>query len=131
MVPMQTIRRKVIYLTAGFLTALLIMWLLTPYKAFIAGIILGLLVSLYNVLYLARRVRLAGESTIAAGTKKVQGTGMINRFLMAALAVIVGVKYPQVIDVRTIPLGLPICYILIVLLEFWQVKRESIPSRKG
>jgi ATP synthase protein I len=97
--PLHTIRRRVVILTAGFLALLLVLWLLTPYKKMVAGAGLGLLVSLYNVLYMARKVRLAGETTLATGSTRHRGTGMINRYLMVALAILVAFKYPMHFDV--------------------------------
>ncbi|MFC7440067.1 ATP synthase subunit I [Laceyella putida] len=129
--PLHTIRRRVVILTAGFLALLLVLWYLTPYKKMVAGTGLGLLVSLYNILYMARKVRLAGEFTVATGSTKQRGTGMINRYLMVALAILVAFKYPMHFDVRTIVVGLPICYILIILLEFWEARRLATKSRKG
>lgn len=129
--PLQPMLRRLLFLSVGLLVILLIIWLLTPYKPFIAGIALGLVTGLYNVLYTARKVRLSTERYIATGGKKAQGTGMINRFLMVTLAVIIAALRPTIFDMRTIALGLPICYILTVLLEFWQVRRESLPTKRG
>ncbi|TCW39261.1 ATP synthase I subunit [Laceyella sacchari] len=129
--PLHTIRRRVVILTAGFLALLLVLWLLTPYKKMVAGAGLGLLVSLYNVLYMARKVRQAGETTLATGSTRHRGTGMINRYLMVALAILVAFKYPMHFDVRTIVVGLPICYILIIVLEFWEVRKLRTTSGKG
>ncbi len=129
--PMKPIRRRMVGLTAGLLTVLLITWLLTPYKELALGFILGICVSLYNVLYMARRVRLAGEYAIATGSTKARGTGMINRYLMVALAILIALKNPDWVDVRAVALGVPICYIFLVLLEFWEVRRQTPPTGKG
>ncbi|SEM79985.1 ATP synthase subunit I [Lihuaxuella thermophila] len=129
--PMKPVRRRVVASTAGLLIALLITWLLTPYKDLTAGLILGVCVSLYNVLYMARRVRLAGEFAAQTGSTKARGTGMINRYLMVALAILIAMKYPDWVDVRTVALGVPVCYILLVLLEFWETRRQTSPSGKG
>lgn len=109
---LQMIRRHVINLAVGLLIPLLIMWLLTPYKPFIAGAILGILASLYNILHLARRLRITGEVAIATNGKRASGLGVINRYLMVTLAVLIIYKFPQHFDYRTFILGLPVCYIL-------------------
>jgi hypothetical protein len=129
--PMITIRRRVVFLTTGFFTILWIIWLITPHKRFVAGIFLGICVSLYNVLYLSRKVWAAGEHAIATGSTSKPGTGMINRYLMVALAIIIAIMYPKVFDVRTIPVGLPICYIIITLLGFWQERRSNYQLERG
>ncbi|RAL23320.1 ATP synthase subunit I [Thermoflavimicrobium daqui] len=109
---MQFMRRQLVILTAVFLSLLLISWFLTPYKTFIAGIALGILTAFYNVLHLARRLRLAGELAIQTDGKKMSGLGVINRFLMVTLGVIILYKFPEVFDYRGFALGLPICYFL-------------------
>ncbi|WP_124728495.1 ATP synthase subunit I [Staphylospora marina] len=128
----QAIRRRVVLLTAGILTVLLVIWTFTPHKPLIAGFILGISVSLYNTLYTAYKMQWTGEMVVSSGRNgRTRGTGMIHRFLMATLAIIIAALNPDFFDVRVVPLGLPICYILIILLELWDWLRKSTPDGKG
>jgi ATP synthase protein I len=120
---MQAIRRQVVILSAGILTLLLIMWFITPYRVFLNGVILGILVSLYNILHLGRRLHLVGKQAITTDGKRVSGLGVINRYLMVTLAIIIIAKYPQYVDYKGFILGLPICYIL-PLIVIWFIKEE-------
>jgi ATP synthase protein I len=129
--PITTIRRRVVFLTIVFLAILMIIWFFTPQKRLVAGFFLGLCVSLYNTLYMSRKVRIAGERAILTGSTRNRGTGMVNRYLMVALAIIIAIEYPGWFDVRAVPFGLPICYILIILLEFWEARRLNHQIRKG
>jgi ATP synthase protein I len=128
---LQTIHRRVVFLTAGLLAILLVIWFIAPQKRLVAGLILGISVSLYNTLYMARKVHSVGVRAAETGSVKQRGTGMIHRYLMASLAIIIAALHPDRFDVRIVPLGLPICYIMIYLLEFWQVKCKPTPSGKG
>jgi hypothetical protein len=121
----HTIRRQVLHLAVGLLILLLIIWYLTPSsQTFLAGMILGLLTGLYNILHLARRVRIVGEQVIASKGKKVRsGLGMINRFLLVALAVTIVGLYPQHFDYKGLIAGLPICYILPLAAAFTQTRK--------
>lgn len=129
--PLNTIRRQLLYVSSGLLILCLIFWLLFPYQSLIAGVMLGLCISLYNILYLTRKIRLKGEHSIVTSLKMIQGSGMLNRYLMVTLAIIIAILYPQWIDVRTVVIGLPICYILVVVLETISILRQEKSSRKG
>lgn len=121
----KTIRQRVVYLTAGLLTLLLIIWFVTPHQRIVAGIFLGLCVSLYNVLNLLWKMNAARESAIRMQSGRYQGVGMIHRYLMVALAIMIAVKFSAWIDVGAIVAGLPVCYIFLYCTEFVQVMRSS------
>jgi len=123
--PMKAIRQRVVFLTAGILFLLLIIWMITPYKKMVAGCFLGVCVSLYNVSHLATRVKLAGNYAIATGSTRHKSTGMMHRYLMVALAIIIAVSFPTWFDVRAIVAGLPVCYIMLRILGLWEVTRQS------
>ncbi|SHE97161.1 ATP synthase I chain [Seinonella peptonophila] len=128
--PFTAIRRWVIIFTTGLLALCLILWFLFPIQPFIAGVMLGLSISLYNILYLTRRIRLKCEQSILSSIR-LPGSGMFHRYLMVTLAIIIAILYRDWIDVRAVVLGLPICYILVVLLELIAVLRQGVRSRKG
>lgn len=121
---LKMIQQQVVYFTAGILTLLLAIWFIVPYQGIVAGIFLGICVSLYNVLYLAKKVRVIEENAIATKTSKYRGIGMINRFLMVAFAILLAVKFPAWFDVIAVAAGLPFCNILAVCLGFVKVRRS-------
>jgi hypothetical protein len=116
-----TIRRRVMVLTTGLLIVFLIMVFLTPYRAFFAGLLLGTSVSLYNFWYLSWKLQLVLKNALAGN--KIRGTGMINRFLVVAFAMLIAAKYPA-IDVKSVIIGLPLCYILSIFSYFTAPKEQ-------
>lgn len=112
----STIRRRVMVLTTGFLIMFLIMSFLTPYRAFFAGLLLGALVSLYNFLYLSWKLQLVVESLQTDG--RIRRTGMINRFLVVAFAILLAIKFPATFNALAVIVGLPLCYILSIFSYF-------------
>lgn len=107
----KPIYHRVVMITLMLIVTDLIFWLLTPHKRLLAGVALGLSVSMYNFLQLARRVRLAGESVIASGSAR-KGLGLTQRILMVTFAVLLAVRFPEYLDGRGIALGVPVCYFL-------------------
>lgn len=117
-----TIRRRVMVLTTGLLIVFLIMVFLTPYRAFFAGLLLGTFVSLYNFWYLSWKLQLVLKNALAGN--KIRGTGMINRFLVVAFAMLIAAKYPAAFDVKSVLIGLPLCYILSIFSYFTAPKEQ-------
>lgn len=120
----KTIRKRVVSLTTGLLTLLLIIWFMTPHQRIVAGVFLGLCVSLYNVLNLLWKIKIGRESAFHA-KPRFRGVGMIHRYLMVALAVMIAVRFPEWIEVKAIVAGLPVCYIFLYCTQFIQVIRSS------
>jgi hypothetical protein len=128
---LKKLRNQLVSFSLGVTLCLIILYLCTPYKEQIAGIWLGLGVSFYNVLFIGRKLRIAQERAILVQGRKPQGTGMLHRFAMIALAVMMAYKYPHYIDARTMVIGLPLCYIFLFVQQFVEVRREEVSLRKG
>ncbi|MCS1352287.1 ATP synthase subunit I [Mechercharimyces sp. CAU 1602] len=122
------IRRHILRYSGIILTTLVLLWIITPYKPFLAGIILGGLVSLYNVLYLARRIRIIGERVVAG--QGPAGTGLVNRILMIGFSVIMAVRFPEWIDYRSLVLGWPISYILLAVVGYLLVRHDRMDRKE-
>ncbi|WP_077614203.1 ATP synthase subunit I [Caenibacillus caldisaponilyticus] len=122
-------RRFILILSCAFYGASLLLWLFTPLKSFAAGFILGGLISLYNILYLARRVRIIHEQAAWAVPRRA-GSGFVNRVLMVAFGVILAYRFPEQIDYRGLAPGLALGYILMVIAACRYNKKERLP-REG
>lgn len=85
---------------------LFVMWALTSAKPFLAGLILGGVVSLYFFHTLARRVRLMREVTLSGNGRRV-GTGLGFRMLMVAVCLFGIAQVPEHVNVVGFLLGLP------------------------
>lgn len=124
---LPTFRRHVVVLTLGFLILALFCWFFFPYRSQIGGLIVGIAVSLYNFYYLTRKIRLKGELALSRAIR-ILGSGMVHRFLMVSLAIIIALLYPRWIDVRTVILGIPFCYILVVFVEGYALYKQGTLS---
>ena len=122
-------RRFILSLTSCILLISILLWFFIPAKSLVAGFILGGAISLYNVLYLARRVKLAGLLVISGSSRKA-GLGFFNRILMVAFAIILTYRFPEWIDYRTLILGFPLCYAMLVPASWLYVKKEKT-QREG
>ncbi len=105
-----SLRRRVMVLTAGLLIVFLVMSILTPFHTIFAGLLLGTLVSLYNFRYLDWKLQQVVKSLQQDG--RLRRTGMINRFLVVATAILVAIKFPAYFHALAVIIGLPLCYIL-------------------
>lgn len=105
-------RRLTLLLSCCVLAVLILLFLIMPAKSFLAGLILGASISLYNVLYLARRARIAGQAAIAGRTA---GSGFLNRVLMVVFGIILIYRFPEQLHYLGYVSGLPISYILIIV----------------
>jgi ATP synthase protein I len=123
-------RRRVTTQLSLFLAAQLLFWLVTPYKPFFAGLFLGGLVSLYNHLYLLRKVRNL-DAHADSGASKRRGSGLVNRLFMVAIPLLFAAKYPASIDFRAVLIGLPLAMILTVVAEFRDLRKQTESQRKG
>lgn len=124
--PMQTIRRRVVSLAAGILFILLIVWLFTPYRIYAAGFFLGVCVSVYNTLYLSSKMRRITEAALAQGRAGIgAGAGMLQRYLMVTLALLIAMMFPQHFHPLATIAGVPVCYILLPVFELWETQKAS------
>ncbi len=128
---LKIIQQRVVYFTVGILTLLLVIWFIAPYQRTVAGIFLGVCVSLYNVLYQAKKVRLIEESAFSEEPVKHRGVGQTHRYLMVALAIVLAVKFPAWFDAIAVAAGLPFCNILSVCLGFVVVRRSLSWKERG
>ena len=119
-------RIRTITLWVGFLLfTLLILWVLLPYKPFVAGIFAGGLVSLHHVIHIAHRLKRAGEMVLAGATPR--GTGMVYRILSLMVPLLIALRHPEWIHPWSIFLGLPIGYAVAIAVEIFQLRAD----RKG
>lgn len=116
-------RRLILIFSCCILLVLILLWFLIPAKSLIAGLLLGGCISLYNVLYLARRVRITGQMAMA-GTPGLAGSGVINRLIMIGFAIILAVRFPEAIDYRFLVLGFTMCYILLIIVAIIYARKE-------
>jgi ATP synthase protein I len=122
-------RRLILILSCWILAVLILLWFITPAKSFVAGFILGGLISLYNVLYLARRVRIVGQFAVA-GSRRIVGTGFVNRILIVVFGIILAYRFPEWIDYRSLVFGLLISYVVMVVVACLYANKENAQQER-
>lgn len=101
--------RYILYTLAIFVLG----WGFTEYKTVFGGLILGSIMSMFNLWLLARKSIQVGEA--AANGKSVRSIGSASRFASAILATIIAMQYPEYFNLISTILGLMVAYVIIVI----------------
>ncbi|WAA09659.1 ATP synthase subunit I [Fervidibacillus albus] len=102
--------RKYMYFT---LAIVVLGWGFSAYKAFFAGLFLGISVGFLNLWLLKKRtVRLSNAVT---KNKTVYSIGTFSRMAYVALAVLIALKYPDIFHLIATIIGFTVSYIVIFI----------------
>ena len=103
---------------------LLIGWMLTPFPAHFLGAGIGLIVSMYCVWLLGRRIEKLGDSIVKK--TKAPTLGMFNRFAAAILGAIIMYEIEHHMVMWAFAVGIMGGYFLIVVnLGYYSMKDEK------
>nr|WP_295973226.1 ATP synthase subunit I [uncultured Bacillus sp.] len=120
-------QRKYIY----FLLAILVLgWGFTDYQTIFLGLILGTVISLFNLWHLARRTEKFGEAVSKGKGGKKRSLGMFTRMAAAILGVIIAMEFPEYFHVLSVVFGLMAAYIVIMIDSFFQLFKIHKQQRK-
>lgn len=128
---MKRLHKQLTLFTLSLTGCCTVLYLFTPYKEQMVGVLLGLWISFYNVLFIEKKLRILEERAALSQASRSRGTGMLHRFSIIALAIMLAYKYPYYIDARTVAIGLPLCYLFVFLQQWFEVRREVLALRKG
>lgn len=117
------VTRQMVRLNLILLSALAILWYITPLKPLIAGLILGVATSLYFILTMSRRL-LTMRKLAEHGSKRRIGSGFAFRLLMTGVLVFVIARFPHHFNILTFLLGLPVGAIILAGL-IWRDDRKN------
>lgn len=107
---MMTRQRKWMF----YLLALLVLgWGVTPWQPVFLGLLLGSLLSFYNLWLMQRKIRRLGEAT--ADSRPVRGIGTFTRLASGALAVVIALQFEEYFHLISVVLGLMAAYIVILI----------------
>ncbi|MFC4558079.1 ATP synthase subunit I [Virgibacillus kekensis] len=85
----------------------------TPYLSIFLGLLLGSLVSFYNLYLLQKKV---DDFAASVETRqKTRGLGTVSRLAAVALAIIVALRFEEYFDVIAVLIGLMTSYIVIMI----------------
>lgn len=96
-----------------FLAILVLGWGFTPYQSVFLGLILGSVVSFFNLWLLARRTKKFGEAVLSG--RKMRSLGTFSRMAAALLAVFIAVEYPEYFNLISVVIGLMTSYIVLMI----------------
>lgn len=102
-------RKWMLYLLA----ALVIGAGFSPYPTIFLSLLLGSLISFYNLWLLQRKVRLFGEG-VAEG-KSIFGIGTFSRLAAVGLAVIIAMRFEEYFHISAVAAGLGTSYAVIII----------------
>ncbi|WP_442602556.1 ATP synthase subunit I [Paenibacillus sp. KN14-4R] len=109
--------------TLFFLSACFLGWALFPdYRPYVAGVILGTVVSLINARYMAWKIGQV-SSVVLDGVRKRINLGFMTRAALALLAIMIAIKSPHV-DIVSTMVSLIFVQFLSLLLGFIQSRRK-------
>lgn len=108
-----------------FLAILVIGLVVLPYKQILLGLLLGSIVSVFNMWFLQSRVKRFGEAI--AGGKSVVGLGTFMRMLTSVLAIAIALRFDQLFHIYATVIGLVSSYLIMMIEAFI---RSAIEANK-
>ena len=105
--------RRYVQYTFYLLALLVLGWGFTPYESFFLGFMVGAVLSLLILWSLYSRVKRFGQAVTEG--RKMYSLGMLTRFALAIIGVIIATRYPDAIQLYGVVIGLMSTYIIIFL----------------
>ncbi|NIK11855.1 ATP synthase subunit I [Alkalibacillus almallahensis] len=103
-------------------------WGFTDYETVFAGLILGLVIGLFNLFLLQKRVDVIGEK--AANNQTAKSFGSLSRFAAAILVVVVIMRFPEHFNLLAGIIGLMTPYI-VIMIDFIFHHKETTTTKRG
>jgi ATP synthase protein I len=102
-------RKYILYLLSFYVLG----WGFTPYQTVFLGLILGTVISFYNLWVMVRKTERFGQAVAEGRSAKTIGT--FTRLASAALVVLISYRYPELFHIAGAILGLMTLYIVIMI----------------
>jgi ATP synthase protein I len=118
---------KYIKYTLYLLSILFIGYAFTPYKTIFLGLALGTVFGLYNLWSMYSKIERMGQAVIQQ--RKVRSLGSLSRLLLAGLAVLIAMKYPEHFHLLSVVVGLMSVYIIMLIDSLIQATRTPKEKR--
>lgn len=101
----------------------------TPYPRVFLGLLLGSVVSFYNLWLLQRKTRQFGQAAAEQGS--MMGIGTFSRLAAAALAVVIALRFEENFHIIAVVVGLGTSYVIIMLDYLLFSLRNDMKSDKS
>lgn len=94
----------------------------TPYQRIFLGLLLGSIISFYNLWLLQRKIGIVADS--AEKERPVKNVGSLTRLASAALAVVVALRFEEYFHIVAVIIGLMTSY-LVIMIDFFMFKSKE------
>lgn len=94
----------------------------TPYTSIFLGLLLGSLVSFYNLYLLQKKI--VDFTDAVAKKQKARGLGTFSRFAAAALAIVIALRFEEDINIIAVIIGLMTSY-PVIMIDFAMFKNKD------
>ena len=105
---------RIVKISLLFVFLALPFYLIASWRIYVAGFILGTLISTYNVILTARRTSRIAEQVLGEA-KGFKTSGMLIRFATIAIGVMLVVRFPDIFDLIAFVTGLLLTHIIMVV----------------
>ena len=109
----KTVFFRYIKYTLYVLSIFFLGYAVTPYKPIFLGLALGTVFSLYNLWSMYAKIERLGQAVIQK--RKVKTLGSLSRLMLAGLAVLIAMKYPEHFHLLSVVVGLVSIYIIMLI----------------
>ncbi len=116
----------------NLLAIFVIGWGFTPYPHIFLGLILGTVISTYNLWSMHSKVNRMGQTIVDNANKKedekkkrVKSLGSLNRLAAASLAVVIAMRYPDMFNMVAVIIGLMTNHFVIMIDFLFQSIRKK------
>ncbi|ASK62082.1 hypothetical protein CFK37_07860 [Virgibacillus phasianinus] len=93
-----------------------------PYPRIFLGLLLGAIISFYNLWILQKKIYDFGEAVVKK--QSARGLGTVSRFAAVALAVVIALRFEEYFHVIAVIIGLMTSYI-VILIDFMVFKSKD------
>lgn len=105
--------KRYIQYTLYLSSILVIGWGFTSYKPFFLGMLLGTVISLFNLWLLSRRIERVGQAVVKG--EKAYSLGMMSRFASAGFIVLIALQFPNHLNLIGVIIGLMSTYFILFI----------------
>ncbi|MBD1383469.1 ATP synthase subunit I [Metabacillus arenae] len=102
-------RKYLFYLLAIYVLG----WGFTPYQTIFLGLILGTVISFYNLWFMVRKSK-QFDQALQEG-RKVRSLGTASRMASAGVAVLIALQFPEYVHLVSVVCGLMTIYVVIMI----------------
>ncbi|QDP41664.1 ATP synthase subunit I [Radiobacillus deserti] len=100
----------------------------TPYPRIFLGLLLGTVISFYNLWLMQRKINQLGLATIQ--NRRMQGIGTFTRLASGAAAVLIALRFEEYFHLIAVIIGLMTAYV-VIMIDFVLLKSRDLHKEEG